>query len=128
MWLVARVSGLRARSVWDLSDHRAEFRDIFFSNCTKNGLLPVILTSDICAAWRSALHTEPGLQLEVDLDSLLRHGLRVKKTRFLAASNVRERMLAGLDEVGITREFNDQIIAFEAAHKIRMPWAFSAPD
>ena len=104
------------------------FGDICFSNCTNNGLLPVILNSDISAAWRSALHTEPGLQLEVDLDSLCVTGPAQEKHAFSLHPTIRERMLAGLDEVGITREFNDQIIAFEAAHKIRMPWAFSAPD
>ena len=82
------------------------FGDIFFSNCTKNGLLPVILTSDICAAWRSALHTEPGLQLEVDLDSLCVTGPAQEKHAFSLHPTIRERMLAGLDEVGITREFS----------------------
>ena len=104
------------------------FGDIFFSNCTKNGLLPVILASDICAAWRAALHTEPGLQLEVDLEGLCVTGPAQEKHAFSLHPTIRERMLAGLDEVGITRELNDQITAFEEAHKIRMPWAFRATD
>ncbi|MEM7406950.1 MAG: 3-isopropylmalate dehydratase small subunit [Pseudomonadota bacterium] len=100
------------------------FGDIFFSNCTKNGLLPVVVENDVCARWRAALHEAPGLELYVDLEALCVTGPDGETHTFSVHPTIRERMLAGLDDVGITREFDDQIAAFEQTHQASMPWAF----
>jgi 3-isopropylmalate/(R)-2-methylmalate dehydratase small subunit len=102
----------REHAPWALEDYgfraviASSFADIFRSNCTKIGLLPVQLTSDECAAI-----AEAG-QAQVDLA-----GQEVRwpggTARFEIDREIKHRLLNGLDDIALTLEQDDAIAAFE---------------
>jgi 3-isopropylmalate/(R)-2-methylmalate dehydratase small subunit len=102
----------REHAPWALEDYgfraviASSFADIFRSNCTKIGLLPVQLTSDECAAI-----AEAG-QAQVDLA-----GQEVRwpggTARFEIDPEIKHRLLNGLDDIALTLEQDDAIAAFE---------------
>ena len=92
------------------------FADIFYNNCFKNGLLPIRLTEtqvdDLFA--RAAAH--PGYRLTVDLESRTisdEHGLSLP---FEVDDFRRHCLLNGLDDIGLTLQYADDIAAYEARH------------
>ncbi|MGI9335600.1 MAG: 3-isopropylmalate dehydratase small subunit, partial [Gammaproteobacteria bacterium] len=101
------------------------FGDIFYNNCTKNGLAPVRLPSSVCDDLRSALHANAGARISVDLEVQTvtapdgdSHGFDVHPT-------VKRALLEGLDDVGLTMQYAHDIEAFERRHRSTMPWVFS---
>jgi 3-isopropylmalate/(R)-2-methylmalate dehydratase small subunit len=121
----------REHAPWALRDYgfRAfiapSFGDIFFTNCFKNGLLPVVLREDEidrlfydCAAF-------PGFRLTIDMDAqtvATSDGARVM--RFDIDPFRKYCLLNGLDEIGLTLRHAEKIRAFEAQRKARHPWYF----
>jgi 3-isopropylmalate/(R)-2-methylmalate dehydratase small subunit len=106
----------REHAPWALEDYgfRAvvapSFADIFFSNCTKCGLLPVVLPEEEVRALMDAARTHPA---EVDLEALeVRFDGRV--VPFEINAETRRRLLAGLDDIAIALEHDDEISAYEA--------------
>ena len=65
----------REHAVWALHDYgikviiASSFADIFFNNCFKNGLLPLVLSDDVIDVLFESIKDEPGYMLEVDLES-----------------------------------------------------------
>ena len=101
------------------------FGDIFHANCTKNGLLPVVLPKEVCERTRTALHARPGARLAVDLEAQTVSGPEEGEThRFEVHPTIRRCLLEGLDDVGLTMRYADAIETFEEGHRQRMPWVF----
>jgi 3-isopropylmalate/(R)-2-methylmalate dehydratase small subunit len=98
------------------------FGDVFAANCLQNGIVPAVLPIEVVQdLWRQ-LKATPGAQITVDLASQTvaapdgtRHAFEIDATR-------KERLLKGLDDVGVTLEHLPQIEAFEDAYRERMPW------
>ncbi len=99
------------------------FGDIFYSNCMKNGIVPVRLLDSECAALRSLLANNPGKQLTVDLVAQEVREPDGKAHRFAIAAFYREMLLRGVDELGLTLTLVPQIEAFEQAYAREVPWA-----
>src|SRR5882672_354692 len=95
------------------------FGDIFFNNCLKNGIVPVRLADEICAALRNELKAKPGTEITVDLESQLVNG----KHAFVIDPFYREMLLQGVDELGLTQSMMAKIEAFERAYGEAAPWA-----
>ena len=102
----------REHAPWALEDYgfRAivapSFADIFYSNCTKVGLLPVVLEDDAVAALMAADEAEIDLEkLEVRFDG--------RTERFDIDPDIRERLLGGLDDIGMTLNQVDAISIYE---------------
>jgi 3-isopropylmalate/(R)-2-methylmalate dehydratase small subunit len=102
----------REHAPWGLQDYgfRAivapSFADIFFGNCTKIGLLPVVLDEDACEAVAAAG------EAEVDLQALeVRAGGRAYP--FQLDDEIRHRLLNGLDDIALTLQQDDAIAAYE---------------
>jgi len=94
--------------------------DIFHQNCFKNGLLPVILPSDVAADLRRQLHAQPGLSITVDLETVTApDGTR---HRFDVDAFGKEMLLSGRDEIGLTLGYEAQIAEFEAHRAREMAW------
>jgi 3-isopropylmalate/(R)-2-methylmalate dehydratase small subunit len=121
----------REHAPWALLDYgfrcviAPSFADIFFTNCFKNGLLPVVLTEaevdrlfHECAAF-------PGFRLVVDLEkqtvATSDHALVMN---FQIDPFRKYCLLNGLDEIGLTLRHADKIRAFEAQRKAQYPWYF----
>ena len=102
----------REHAPWALEDYgfRAivapSFADIFFSNCTKVGLLPVILGEDDVRALGEAGDAEVDLEAQE-----VRFGGRV--AAFEIDADLKHRLLNGLDDIGLTLQREDAIAAYE---------------
>jgi 3-isopropylmalate/(R)-2-methylmalate dehydratase small subunit len=102
----------REHAVWAIEDFgfRAivapSFADIFFENCTKSGILPVALPE---ADVRSLMEADEAV---VDLERQV-VAFEGREVPFEINAEVRERLLAGLDEIGLTLEHADDIARFE---------------
>jgi 3-isopropylmalate/(R)-2-methylmalate dehydratase small subunit len=116
----------REHAVWALEDHgfRAiiapSFADIFRTNCTKVGLLPVALPGELVRALMDAVAADPGLEVTVDLQAC-----EVRAGELRAAFEIdgftRWRLLEGLDDIGLTLRHEDVIAAYEAARPAWLP-------
>ena len=101
------------------------FGDIFFTNCFKNGLLPVALREDEVDKLFYDAASFPGFQLRVDLDRQSVSTTDGAKTfRFDVDEFRKHCLLNGLDEIGLTLRHTDKISAFEARRKTQFPWYF----
>ena len=100
------------------------FGDIFHANCTKNGLLPVVLTKEVCERIRAALHARPGARLTVDLETLVVLGPEGESHPFDVHPTVRRCLLEGLDDIDLTMQHGRAIEAFEERHHRQLPWVF----
>ena len=124
----------REHAVWALMEYgfvaviAPSFADIFFENCFKNGLLPIVLDEVTVSELFVRVEREEGFALTVDL-------LRQRIVRpdggeisFAMAPMHRRKLLEGLDDIGLTLAQAEQIRAFEAKHLARRPWlAADAP-
>ena len=120
----------REHAPWALQDYgfrviiAPSFADIFFNNCFKNGLLPIVLDSAIV----DRLFAEAngvGYQLEVDLEKQLittKYGERIP---FDIEPTRKHRLLNGLDDIGLTLQYADAIHAYEERRREEAPWLFS---
>jgi 3-isopropylmalate/(R)-2-methylmalate dehydratase small subunit len=101
------------------------FADIFFNNCFKNGILPIVLPADRIAALFAQASEGDGLRLTVDLPSqrvLLPDGTACG---FDVDPFRKECLLNGWDDIGLTLRHADEINAFEDRRKHEQPWLFS---
>lgn len=89
------------------------FADIFYNNCFQNGLLPVVLGADSVAILLDKLKASLGMTLTVDLESQTVRGEGFEAT-FDVDPFRRERMLKGLDDIGLTMEHESEITTFES--------------
>ena len=110
----------REHAPWALQDYgfqaivAASFADIFFSNCTKIGLLPVVLPEDEVRALMAAGEAEIDLEaLEVRFDG--------RSVPFELDAERRRRLLEGLDDIALTLQQEDAIAAYEAQRERRGP-------
>jgi 3-isopropylmalate/(R)-2-methylmalate dehydratase small subunit len=91
------------------------FADIFRNNCYQNGLLPVALSADEVAMLMRRAQDAPGYLLTVDLQAQTVSDGQGFEAHFDIDPFRRERLLQGLDDIGLTLQHADSITAFEAA-------------
>ena len=107
----------REHAVWALQDYgfsviiAPSFADIFFSNCFKNGILPISLDQEIV----NSLYTENGL-IHVDLEKQLIL-TDSREISFKIDSHKKKILLEGLDDIGQTFQLEDKISEFEKKSK-----------
>ena len=120
----------REHAVWALADAgfrcviAPSFADIFFSNCYKNGFLPVVLPAATIDVLFGAVAADPALSITVDLPAQ-----EVSWGKAEAAFEIdalrKHTLIEGLDEIGLTLRHADEIRSFEARRKAQAPWLFS---
>ncbi len=98
------------------------FADIFFNNCFKNGLLPVVLPESQVARLFDEVAAFPGYQLTIDLPRQLVVEPGGNELRFEIEPFRKQCLLEGWDDIGLTLRHADAIRAFEAERLARMPW------
>ena len=114
----------REHAVWALDDFgfrsviAESFADIFYNNCSKNGVLPVRLTSDEVEQIHQKVAANEGYQLTVDLEN----NLVTDNDGFSASFEIdefrRKCFLAGLDHIALTMQHLDAIEAYEKANGV----------
>lgn len=114
----------REHAPWSLLDFGIKviiapsFADIFYNNCFKNGILPLVLPQEKI----DVLLTHKG-ELVVDLqDQVVVAG--DQKISFAIEEFRKKTLLEGLDDIGETLQYKEAIKAFEAKHKQSQPWLF----
>ena len=109
----------REHAPWALLDYgfRAliapSFADIFYNNCFKNGILPVVFPEEQVADLMARLQAEPGAQVTVDLEACRVFGPGGFEATFTVDPFRRECLLKGLDDIGLTLQNAADIDAFE---------------
>jgi len=118
----------REHAVWALTDYgfRAviapRFGDIFRTNSTKAGLLPVELPEATVSALQDAIEADPATEVVVDLDNrlVLAEAAGIKAP-FEIDGYTRWRLMEGLDDIGLTLRHVDDITAFEHSRPSWLP-------
>ncbi len=100
------------------------FADIFFNNCYKNGLLPIVLAeAEVDHLFNVTLATV-GAKLHVDLERQIVEVPSAERYQFEVEGFRKESLLNGWDEIGLTMRHTDKIRAYEAARATREPWLY----
>lgn len=94
------------------------FADIFYNNCFNNGMLPIVLPSDVVDGLFPEVRATEGYSLEVDLPSQTITKPNGEKLSFELNDFLKERLLNGWDQIGLTLRFDDAIGAYEAKRGI----------
>jgi 3-isopropylmalate/(R)-2-methylmalate dehydratase small subunit len=120
----------REHAVWALMDYGFQavvsprFSDIFRNNCTKNGLVPVVVPEGVERQLLDAIEADPSLELTVDVDRRVLEAPALGLTvEFALDEATRERFLEGLDDVGITLRNAAAIDTYEATRSAWLPTA-----
>ncbi|MFM8341178.1 MAG: 3-isopropylmalate dehydratase small subunit [Methylomonas sp.] len=118
----------REHAPWALEDYGfraiigSSFADIFYNNCFKNGILPIVLSAELI----DQLFNEvtDGYQLSVDLENNVITTPSGQTISFSIDENRRYRLLNGLDDIALSLQHADKIKAYEAERAKRAPWLF----
>lgn len=120
----------REHAPWALDDYgfrcviAPSFADIFYNNCFKNGLLPIVLTETQVDQLFKEMYAAEGYSLTVDLEKQQVVTPKGQHMAFEVDAFRKHCLLNGLDDIGLTLQDADKIRAFEVGHKQAMPWLF----
>ncbi|MBI5329621.1 MAG: 3-isopropylmalate dehydratase small subunit [Betaproteobacteria bacterium] len=120
----------REHAPWALEDYgfrviiAPSYADIFFNNCFKNGVLPIVLAAETVDRLFQETEASAGYALTVDLaaQTLTTPGGEV--IAFEVDGERKHRLLNGLDDIGLTLQLTDQIKAYEARRRQEAAWLF----
>jgi len=98
------------------------FADIFFNNCFKNGILPIVLPESHVAKLFDEVAAFPGYQLTIDLPRQVVVKPDGSELPFDVQAFRKFCLVNGFDDIGLTLRHADKIRAFEAERLARMPW------
>ena len=121
----------REHAPWALLDYgfrciiAPSYADIFFNNCFKNGMLPVVLKGNEVAQLFKEVEAQPGYQVTVDLAAQTVTTPSGTTFHFDVDPFRKDCLLKGLDEIGLTLEHEKDITAYEQRRKQEAPWLFS---
>jgi len=121
----------REHAPWAIADYgfntiiATSFADIFFNNCFKNGILPITVSKPELDALIAAINEKEGARFSVDLEEQTVRTEPGRVIRFTMDDFRKKNLLKGLDEIGLTLEFDKRIGAFEARQKAQLPWLWN---
>ena len=119
----------REHAPWALLDYgircviSTSFADIFYNNCFKNGILPIVVSKDDLAKLMDDAQRGANATLTVDLPNQEIHGPDGGVVRFEIDAFRKHCLLEGLDDIGLTMVKQDAIDTFETTSKTARPWA-----
>jgi len=122
----------REHAPWALLDFgircviSTSFADIFYSNCFKNGILPIKVTPEQLEALFDDADRGSNATLSVDLEAQEITGPDGGTIKFEIDEFRKHCLLNGLDEVGLTLEKKDKIDSFEGGQKQSQPWLYAS--
>ena len=121
----------REHAVWALFEFgircviAPSFADIFYNNCFKNGLLPIVLKEEIIEYLFSLATGPRALEIEVNLETQRLSVETADDIPFEIEPGRKQLLLLGLDDIGMTFMHSDEILEFEIRHRQAMPWIFN---
>lgn len=114
----------REHAVWALADYGFQaviapsFADIFYNNCFKNGVLPIVLDSVTVNDLFHLTAARPGYRLTIDLESQTITDGQALLLTFQVDESRQHSLLHGLDDIALTLQRVDQIAAYEASRNM----------
>ena len=105
----------------------SSFADIFYNNCFKNGMLPIVLNKKLIDGLFKNVFQNIGFRLEVDLRTQKIYTPDKNSIDFKIDDSLKTNLLSGLDEIGQTLKMVDQIKSFEKNRIKNNPWLFNRP-
>jgi 3-isopropylmalate/(R)-2-methylmalate dehydratase small subunit len=120
----------REHAPWALQDYgfrviiAPSFADIFFNNCFKNGVLPIMLDAEKVDQLFKEVEANPGYTLSVDLPAQTITTPGGEVMGFEVDSFRKHCLVNGLDDIGLTLQHADDIKAYEAKRRQSAPWLF----
>ncbi len=124
----------REHAVWALEDYgirvviAPSFADIFYNNCFKNGLLPIVISEEKVDALFAEAALVEGYKLTIDLERQVvieKDLLLTEETKFEVDEFRKYCLLNGLDDIDLTLKHADAIKAYEEKRKVEAPWLFA---
>lgn len=121
----------REHAPWALEDYgfrvviAPSFADIFFNNCFKNGILPIVLEAHIVDEFFREVEANEGYELTVNLEEQVIIKPDGNEISFEVDEFRKHCLVNGLDDIGLTLQYVDDIKAYEAKRKQAAPWLFS---
>ena len=122
----------REHAPWALQDYgiRAiiapSFADIFYNNCFKNGLLPIVLDADDVDTLFRAVASIPGYRLVIDLEQQTITTPTGEEFLFEVEPFRKYCLLNGLDDIGLTLRHVDKIRTYEEKRRKQEPWLYTS--
>jgi len=101
------------------------YADIFFNNCFKNGVLPIVLPTDELDVLFAQVAATPGYRLTIDLEQQLVSRPDGKALPFAVDAFRKECLINGWDDIGLTLRHAEKIRTFEAQRRVDQPWLFA---
>ena len=120
----------REHAPWALEDYgfrcviAPSYADIFYNNCFKNGVLPIVLDAALVDSLFSQMYDQEGYQLTVDLAKQTVITPAGEEYRFEVDAFRKHCLLNGLDDIGLTLESADAIRRYEEGWREQSPWLF----
>ncbi len=120
----------REHAPWALEDFgirciiAPSFADIFFNNCFKNGILPIVQDEAVVDELFKACEASEGYQLTVDLAAQTMTTPSGESFSFEVEAFRKHCLLNGLDDIGLTLQHVDDIKAYEVRRQVEAPWLF----
>ena len=120
----------REHAPWALLDYgfrvviAPSYADIFFNNCFKNGILPIILDEAVVDGLFKEVEASEGYKLNVDLESQTVTTPSGNAIKFDVDTFRKHCLINGLDDIGLTLQHTDDIKAYEEKRKQTAPWLF----
>lgn len=117
----------REHAPWALLDQgitcviAPSFADIFFNNCSKNGILAIALPLEMCEALAEQAGGGNSV-FEIDLERKTVTAPNGEELNFEFDEGRREKLLKGLDDIALTLQSDEAISAFETQRKLATPW------
>ncbi len=121
----------REHAPWALEDFGIKviiapsFADIFYNNCFKNGILPIVLDASIVDDLFASTFTQIGYSLTVDLPAQKIVAKGNKIIEFDIDPFRKDCLINGLDDIALTLRYVDAIKKYEARKKVESPWLFN---
>lgn len=101
------------------------FADIFFNNCFKNGILPIVLDHDTVDLLFKETEANEGYKLDINLEQQTITRPNGEVINFEVESDRKHSLLNGLDDIGITLQQEAAITEYENKRRERAPWLFN---
>ena len=121
----------REHAVWALLDFgfRAviapSFADIFFNNCFKNGVLPIVLPAETVGRLFQTVATNPGYTLTIDLPAQQITTPQQEIIAFDVDAFRKDCLIHGVDDIGLTLQHAESIRRYEENRRLQAPWLFT---
>jgi 3-isopropylmalate/(R)-2-methylmalate dehydratase small subunit len=122
------IGSSREHAVWALVDYgfsaviSPRFGDIFSNNSTRSGLVPVLVSAEAAQSLMDAVTADPRLEITIDVE---RRTVEAPAAGIAVAFSIddgaRERLLNGLDDIGVTLVYDSEISAYEATRPSTLP-------